>query len=173
MWPVFVFGTGRCGSTHMQRVITLSTSCWVWGEHEGFLQPLLELVRLYTHSELLDATAFRYSQEDDDQLVAHMIEGSDRLSWLNRLTREDFPGEATLLIDRMFSAHLPKGWTNWGFKEIRYGSSNCSPEILLNLFPSATAIFTFRDPARTIQSMIRSWGNLQLFKEGDQSAALS
>jgi hypothetical protein len=169
MWPVFVFGTGRCGSTHVQRIITLSTSCWIWGEHEGFLEPLLDSVRRYGRSELLDRTAFRFAEEREDHFIAEMAQGSDRLSWLNRFKREEFQTEVALLIDRMFRSHVPNGWTQWGFKEIRYGFNNDAPQVLLNLFPAATAIFTFREPSRTIQSMIRAWGRPGLLDDEAQS----
>jgi hypothetical protein len=61
-------------------------------------------------------------------------------------------------MDRMFRSGLPKGWTHWGFKEIRYGLHNNAPRVLLDLFPTATAVFTFREPKGTIESMIRAWG---------------
>jgi hypothetical protein len=57
----------------------------------------------------------------------------------------------------MFQSRVPEGWTEWGFKEIRYGLNNETPSMLLNLFGDATAAFTFRDPKSTIESIIRTW----------------
>src|SRR5262249_97881 len=59
--------------------------------------------------------------------------------------------------DRMFRSGLPRGWTEWGFKEILYGLDNNAPASLLRLYPAATAAFTFREPKTTIESMIRTW----------------
>ncbi len=157
MWPVFVFGTGRCGSTHIQRLITLSTCCWVWGEHEGFLAPLLESVRRYETSPGLDRNVFRGGPRSDDQLISDMSLGSERLSWLNRFDKGEFQIEVAALVDRIFRSRVPKGWTEWGFKEILYGLDNNAPYWLLSLFPTATAVFTFREPRGTIESMIRTW----------------
>jgi Sulfotransferase family len=157
MWPIFVFGTGRCGSTHIQRLITLSTCCWVWGEHEGFLAPLLESVRCYETSPGLDHNVFRGGMRSDDQLILDMSLGSEHLSWLNRFKRNEFQSEVAALIDRFFRSRVPVGWAEWGFKEILYGLDNNAPYWLLRLFPNATAIFTFREPKITIESMIRTW----------------
>jgi len=172
MWPVFIFGTGRCGSTHIQRLITLSTYCWIWGEHEGFLQPLLESVGRFGQSERLERIVFDSSARNDEQLILEMVSGSERLSWLNRLDKDEFRAEIVGLIDRLFRFGMPKGWTQWGFKEIRYGLDNNAPAALLDLFPSATAIFTFREPRRTIESMIRAWGRPGLLEVESSTSGL-
>jgi hypothetical protein len=173
MWPVFVFGTGRCGSTHIQRLITLSTSCWIWGEHNGFLQPLLDSISLYENSQILDRTAFNVDPPSDDQLIGDMAAGSERLSWLNRFDKDEFRTEIAALVDRMFRPGVPNGWTHWGFKEIRYGLDNDAPATLLSLFPTATAVFTFREPRNTIESMIREWEGLELLDSPQSLHALS
>jgi hypothetical protein len=157
MSPIFVFGTGRCGSTHLQRLITLSTRCWIWGEHESFLEPLLTSVSRYETSPRLKRFVFDRAPRDEGQLIADVAAGSQMLSWLNLLDKDEFRAEVTSLIDRMFRSRIPEGWSNWGFKEIRYGLDNNSPEILLDLFPDAAGIFAFRDPRSTVESMIRTW----------------
>ena len=157
MSPIFVFGTGRCGSTHLQRLITLSTRCWIWGEHEGFLEPLLASVGRYETGQRLKRFVFSRALRDEGQLIAEMTAGSNMLSWLNLLDQDQFRAEVVSLIDRMFRSRIPEGWTDWGFKEIRYGLDNNSPEILLSFFPSAKGAFTFREPRSTIESMVRTW----------------
>jgi hypothetical protein len=157
MSPVFVFGTGRCGSTHLQRLVTLSTRCWIWGEHEGFLEPLLEAVNKYETGHRLNRFVFSRTSRDEGGLVAAMTSGSEMLSWLNLLNKDELRAEVISLIDRMFRSHIPEGWTDWGFKEIRYGLDNHSPEILLNIFPESRGVFTFREPRSTIESMVRTW----------------
>lgn len=157
MSPIFVFGTGRCGSTHLQRLITLSTRCWIWGEHEGFLEPLLASVSRYETSQKLKRFVFDRAPRDERQLIADMTAGSQMLSWLNLLEKDEFRAEVAALIDRMFRSRLPEGWSDWGFKEIRYGLDNNSPAILLDLFSCARGIFAFRDPRTTAESMVRTW----------------
>jgi Sulfotransferase family len=157
MWPVFIFGTGRCGSTHIQRLITLGTDCWVWGEHEGFLAPLLASVRNLETSKALERNVFSCGAQTDDDMIFEVLSGSSRLSWINRLDKAAFRAAASFLIETTFRSQIPKGWTEWGFKEILYGLNNNAPAILLELFPSATSVFTFRQPKSTIESMIRTW----------------
>src|SRR4051794_29192490 len=48
--PAFIFGTGRCGSTHLQRLISLRTDTWIWGEHDGFLNGFLRSFEQFTTS---------------------------------------------------------------------------------------------------------------------------
>jgi hypothetical protein len=138
-------------------VITLSTRCWIWGEHEGFLEPLLDSVKRYETGQRLNRFVFGRAWHDERQLVAEMAGGSELLSWLNLLERDEFRSEVISLIDRMFRSRVPEGWADWGFKEIRYGLDNNSPEILLSLFPEAAGVFTFREPRSTIESMVRTW----------------
>jgi hypothetical protein len=158
MGPIFVYGTGRCGSTHVQRLIALHTDCWIWGEHDGILLPLLDAVRLYDASQALVANVFSQGWAADDRQIATIMQsGSGELAWLNRLRPNTMRNEVRQLIDRTFSSALPEGWTAWGFKEILYGLNNDVPAQLLGLFPDARATFSFRHPQVTIESMIRSW----------------
>ena len=158
MGPIFIFGTGRCGSTHLQRLISLNTEVWIWGEHNGFLAPMLNSMSRFEDSVQLRRQVFDASPAPDDvALVACMTDGSPLLPWLNRFDRTTVRDELRAMIDRLFRAPLPQGWSQWGFKEILYGLHNEAPALLLQLFPSSTAAFTFRHPKATIESMLRSW----------------
>ena len=158
MGPVFLFGTGRCGSTHLQRLITVNTEVWIWGEHDGFLGPLLTGLIAYENSVLLRRFVFdaRIS-EDDAQLIDLVRREGGELSWLNRLRPSDLRIELRRLIERLFSRGVPQGYTAWGFKEIRYGRRNKIPAYLLDIFPECSAAFTFREPSATFRSMLRLW----------------
>jgi hypothetical protein len=161
--PVFLFGTGRCGSTHLQRLITVNTEVWIWGEHDGFLGPLLTGLIAYENSVLLRRYVFdaRIS-EDDAQLIDLVRREGGNLPWLNRLRPNDLRIELRRLIERLFSRGLPQGYTAWGFKEIRYGRRNKIPAYLLDIFPECSAAFTFREPSATFRSMLRFWYRNQL-----------
>lgn len=158
MGPVFLFGTGRCGSTHLQRLISLNTEIWVWGEHDGFLNPLMRGLRTYEDSAALKRAVFDVKLPDaDEALVERVRSEAAILSWLNRLDRSSLRRELRTLIERLFSQGIPRGWSGWGFKEILYGGPDDTPAILLEMFPDCRAAFSFREPAATIDSMIRSW----------------
>jgi hypothetical protein len=154
MGPVFVFGSGRCGTTHLQRLISLNSEVWVWGEHDGFLEPLLSGLLAYEDSANLKRV-FDRELPQDAQLV-ELVRRQGR-AWLNRLHRGDLRSELRELMHRMFSRGVPQGWTGWGFKEPRYRGPNNMPAQLLDLFPECSAAVTFREPAATLASMVRSW----------------
>jgi hypothetical protein len=155
MGPVFLFGTGRCGSTHLQRLVSLNTEVWVWGEHDGFLNHLMRGLKAYEGSAALQRAVFDTPQPHaDSALVERVRAEAAALSWLNRITLRD---ELRGLIERMFSRGVPRGWVGWGFKEILYGGPEDTPALLLEMFPASRAAFSFREPAATIDSMIRSW----------------
>jgi hypothetical protein len=158
MGPVFLFGTGRCGSTHLQRLISLNTEVWVWGEHDGFLNPLLRSLKFYETSPNMKRFVFDApSPADDAALVAQVRGETAMLSWVNRIDVGTLRAELRGAIERMFASRLPRGWTGWGFKEVRYGGPDDVPAILLDMFPTASAAFSFREPAETISSMVRTW----------------
>lgn len=158
MGPVFLFGTGRCGSTHLQRLVSLNTEVWVWGEHDGFLNPLMRGLKGYESSAAMKRAVFDTPlPESDTALVERVRSEAMILSWLNRIGRTTLRDEMRLLIERMFSRGVPRGWTGWGFKEILYGGPDDVPALLLEMFPDCRAAFSFRDPAATVESMIRSW----------------
>jgi hypothetical protein len=156
--PVFLFGTGRCGSTHLQRLVTLNTEVWVWGEHDGFLNPMLRGLAAYEGSPALKRAVFDAPlPEDDAALVERMRSETAILSWLNRINRDSLRNALREMIEKMFSAGVPRGWSGWGFKEILYGGPDDVPGLLLDMFPECRAAFSFREPAATMESMIRSW----------------
>jgi hypothetical protein len=170
--PVFIFGTGRCGSTHLQRLISLRTDTWIWGEHDGFLNGFLRSYEQFTTSPPLARNVFSHGLSvDDASLPRLMAEDSARLSWLNDWRPASYGTEARYLLDRLFRERLPKGWAEWGFKEILYGYKNDSPRLLLELFPAARCAFAFRRPRETIVSMLRSW-TPHLLKDEASAAAL-
>lgn len=167
MAPIFILGTGRCGSTHLQRLISLNTQVWIWGEHDGFLAPMLNSMSRFENSAQLERQIFEVSPKPDDAaLVACMTDGLPLLPWLNRFDRTAVRDELRTMIDHLFRAPLPQGWSHWGFKEILYGLHNNAPALLLQLFPSSTAAFTFRHPKVTIESMLRSWDTAILRDSG-------
>jgi len=156
--PCFVFGTGRCGSTHLQRLISLRSTTWIWGEHEGFLIDLLAAMQRFEASASLNKDIFDNPRlADENHMRQAMLDGVGNLAWMNRFSRHQLRQELTALIDRLFRQHLPEGADDWGFKEIRYGWENDVPRILLELFPSASAAFVFRPPQDTITSMVATW----------------
>jgi Sulfotransferase family len=165
MGPVFLFGTGRCGSTHLQRLITLNSDVWVWGEHDGFLEPLLKGLSVYEDSSLLRSLVFDWPFPKADAQLIDLMRRDWDVPWLNRLRPSDLRVELRRLIEGLFSRPIPQGYSSWGFKEPRYGGPNNVPAYLLDLFPQCSMAFIFREPSATIASQLRSWFADQLEPE--------
>jgi hypothetical protein len=158
--PIFLYGTGRCASTYFQRLITLKTNAWIWGEHDGMLTPILGGYMQAKNSRLIEQLIFANSHASGDkELINNMTSERKMLSWLNNFTAEDLRTATAHYIKLLLASKLPEGWDEWGFKEIRYGNNNVVPELLFDVFPSSRAGFTFRDPEVTIDSMIRNWSD--------------
>jgi len=158
MKPVYIFGTGRCGTTHLQRLITLNTDVWIWGEHDGFLEFFFKGLELYEDGEGLRTAVFDEPFPEKDEDLARLVQTEGReLSWLNRLRRDELRDDLRDLIRGLFARRIPEGWSRWGFKEPRYRSSNKVPRFLIDMFPECSAACIFREPAATLESIVRSW----------------
>ena len=155
--PVFLFGTGRSGTTYFQRLITMHTTTWMWGEHGGVLGPVISAVRNYEKSPVLRKVIAKTEVATDEWLVEQVVTRGFSLSWLNRFSSGTLREEIAQLLIRMFGSSVPAGWDNWGFKEILYGLHNDVPDVLLDIFPDAVVLFSFREPKETLLSMLRSW----------------
>jgi hypothetical protein len=158
--PLFLLGSGRCGSTFWQTLLCRAPDTWIWGEHRGFLRLVLEARGRFLSAEGMLAEGRR-------ALAAGGGIGPDRfvrtdldwaLAWANMMTPTVFDELVRGFIDASMRQGLPAGRTRWGFKEIRYGRTNDpTPTSLLDLFPGGTVIHTLRHPRASIESAMRAW----------------
>jgi hypothetical protein len=107
-------------------------------------------------AQLLPEVIFR-TVRDDGELQKIMHNGDAELSWLNKISATSVRSEVQIMIDRLFRSNVPRGWSEWGFKEILYGFDNNAPAVLLDLFPHSRGAFVFRRPFETIVSMVETW----------------
>ncbi len=164
--PIFLLGTGRCGSTYLQRLLCASEGVWIWGEHDGFLASITRMLRVLDENRPLDKWHFNEKLKSSDYANLSSIEAND-LAWMNPFSRDEFVAGARRFIVDLFASKLPPGKTRWGFKEIRYGPASRVPDILLQIFPKATIIITARRAVPTIVSSISSW-NMNLLRESKE-----
>jgi hypothetical protein len=158
--PLFLLGSGRCGSTFWQTLVCRTPDTWVWGEHGGFLNPLLAARKQFAAAghllargrEAIAATGVI----DPDKLMETDLGWA--LAWASMTTLDDFDDLLRGFIDSFMRQGLPAGRTRWGFKEIRYGvRKDTTPQTLLELFPGSTVIHTLRHPRASIESALRAW----------------
>ena len=155
--PVFLLGTGRCGSTFWQTLLCRAEGLWVWGEHAGILRNLLRARRDLATSPHFPAPPVPPLGPEDT--AAPGAEEGMRMAWNNGFRGPDLDDELRGLVDGLMQRRLPAGKSRWGFKEIRYGDPMIDgadevPRHLLELFPGAIAVLTLRHPRATIESSL-------------------
>jgi hypothetical protein len=152
--PVFLFGTGRCGSTFVQQLICQRTRTWMWGEHDGILDGIMDWSNSVQNSPLLSTFSFPgYSRCP----VARLTEGGNVAAWLNGFSAGHPYQIERFALHSLFADTIPEGWDRWGFKEIRYGQNSRVPSRLVELFPDARIIHLVRHPLATSDSSVRAW----------------
>ncbi len=156
--PIFVVGTGRCGSTFIQTSLSATGAVWVWGEHAGMLQGLLRWSRDMRHKRPLREFVFPFAGRDPVSKLRDPDASAEwEVSWLNNLAEEDFTELERIAIRHLLARRLPPGKTRWGFKEILYGEDDGMLERLLEIFPAARLVHMVRHPLDTVESMLTEW----------------
>lgn len=152
--PVFVISAGRSGSTWLQKTLCMHPRLAIWGEHHGFLEPLLNSLNRIRRGEQTDSHI--ETSDDVRRAVATRFETpSLQIAWAQQFTVEEYRTAIRNLILELFARDLAPG-VRWGFKEIRY-AERFLPETLLELFPEARFVFLSRDPEQCLRSMVLSW----------------
>lgn len=153
---VLICATGRSGSTTLQRLLNTIPNSNFCGENFGALNSLLEFYKRLKYSSTVHIPG-RFTPKTYDKVIEQKI----KPSWYNSY---DFKKTAEMIRQLIINLFKDEESTNiWGFKEIRYDSTN----ILLikefkELFPQTKVIIQLRD----IKSQMKSgW-----FK-GDKNAA--
>ncbi|MCE9630565.1 MAG: sulfotransferase [Planctomycetia bacterium] len=153
--PLFLLGTGRCGSTFWQTLLCRTADIWIWGEHAGMLRPFARARGLLRTCAAFQMHAGRsVTPADVEEPTADNTPG---LAWANGFDAAAFDDHLRGFIVGLMRPRLPPGKTRWGFKEIQYGFEDQTPELLLDLFPGGTIIHTLRHPRTTLESAMQAW----------------
>lgn len=157
--PIFVVGTGRCGSTYVQTALSRTQDIWVWGEHAGLLRGLLRWAQDTRADPNLNRFVYPFAAQDPEaRLHGRAFLPDWDLSWLNSLGIEDVAHVEREAVLSLFAHKLPAGKRRWGFKEIRYTADDGVLERLMELFPRARVVHLLRHPEDTVESSLLSWG---------------
>lgn len=157
----FLFGTGRCGSTLVQRLINLSPQAIIWGEHEGFLNAIATGYFQVLDSKNLERIV--YNRPDYYSPIKIINNRKDicnsEISWMNNFKKDTIKSSFQELIESIFCSDLPPSISCWGFKEIIYGKykNDAGIDMLLDIFPESKNIIIVRHPLETIVSMSVAW----------------
>jgi hypothetical protein len=155
-FPIFLLGTGRCGSTLMQKVLNSVENVMIFGEHGGFLRQIAEAYFL----NLEDKKIAKYimSQNvagEDPAFVTESLKDPQLWSaWTNWYNRETVKNNFRDFIESFFNPISLGRKVHWGFKEIRYGQNDRVLEMLADLYPQGRFIFVVRNPVEVVASKI-------------------
>jgi hypothetical protein len=157
--PIFLFSSGRCGSTLLQRALNMHPSVVMYGEHEGFLAPLSNSYFRLTQTPDIERYIF-----SDKAIPAALLHGElgdmqADICWVNSFTRESVDANYRQFLLSLLAGDLDVEEVHWGFKEIRYLEGHRLIWMLRTLFPDSRFIFLFRNPAHTIASSLSAWEN--------------
>lgn len=155
---LFLIGTGRSGTTLIQRVINTFPNTMIWGEHAGFVKQLSELYfylkdnpsmhEFSYENEISGQNKFDLSSYDDPRIWQ---------AWVNWFRPDDLRLIFKNILDNFFCPDDFEYLSIWGFKEIRYGPDDKVLLFLSEIYPEANFLFISRDSLNNIESQIATF----------------
>ena len=153
-FPIFLLGTGRCGSTLLQKILNSVDNVVIYGEHGGFLRHIAEAYFLNLEDEKIQKYIMSHNAAGTNptSLFESLKDPQMWSAWTNWYNREAVKKCFRDFIEAFFNPIALGGNAYWGFKEIRYGLADRVVEMLADLFPKARFIFLVRHPSDVIAS---------------------
>ena len=155
---LFIIGTGRSGTTLIQRVINTFPDTMIWGEHAGFLKQLSELYYFLNNNQQMHE--YSYACEVSDEKKFNLASYNDSKvwqAWINWFRPGDLKKIFRGMVEEFFCPTEFDKLSIWGFKEIRYGPDDRVLDFLAEIYPEATFLFVTRDSLNTIESQITTF----------------
>ena len=93
-FPIFLLGTGRCGSTLLQKILNSVDNVAIYGEHGGFLKQIAAAYFLNFEDEMIEKYIMSQNAAGRDPLSVFEILKNPQLwsawtNWYNRHTVKD------------------------------------------------------------------------------------
>ncbi|MEM0954839.1 MAG: sulfotransferase [Pseudomonadota bacterium] len=155
--PIFLFGSGRCGSTLVQRAINAHPDVVMYGEHEGFLGPIANSYHKLTQTPDVERYIYSKTAVSPELIQGPIKNRKADICWVNNFTREDVYREHRNLVLNLLAQGLDLDTVHWGFKEIRYRKGQHTLWFLREMFPESKFIVLVRDPLDTLVSGLLAW----------------
>jgi len=155
---LFLIGTGRSGTTLIQRVINTFPNTMIWGEHAGFLQQLSELYYFLNDNPSLHEFSYMDSIPEEKKFDLSSYNNSKVWqAWINWFRPEDLKAKFREILESFFCPSEFEKLSIWGFKEIRYGPDDRVLAFLADIYPDAHFLFITRDSLNAVESQITTF----------------
>jgi hypothetical protein len=155
-FPIFLLGTGRCGSTLLQKILNSVDNVMIYGEHGGFLRQIAEAYFLNLEDKKIEKYIMsqNVAGEDPTSVFESLKDPQLWSAWTNWYNQETVKNNFRDFIESFFNPISLGRKVHWGFKEIRYGLSDRVLEMLADLYPNGRFVFIFRHPVDVVASKI-------------------
>lgn len=155
--PIFILGSGRSGSTLLQRALNVHSDIVIFGEHQGFLGPIANAY--YSLKMHPDVRNYIYGPGAlPPSIVMHELSDYKAdICWINNFTETDVDKHFRSLLLGLLAKDVDIEDKHWGFKEIRYNVNHRVIWFLTQMFPSAKFVVLTRHPVDTISSAVIAW----------------
>jgi len=155
---LFLIGTGRSGTTLIQRVINTFPETMIWGEHAGFLQQLSELYYFLKENPSLREFSYKNSVPEENKYELSSYNDSKVWqAWVNWFRPGDMKPVFRKIVESFFCPSEFGELSMWGFKEIRYGPDDRVLAFLAEIYPDAHFLFITRDSLNAVESQITTF----------------
>ena len=155
-FPIFLLGTGRCGSTLLQKILNSVDTVVIYGEHGGFLKDVAKAYFLNLEDKMIEKYIMSQNVAGKDPISVFETLKDPQLwsAWTNWYNRHTVRDNFRDFIESFFNPISMREKLHWGFKEIRYGLDDRVPEMLADLYPQGRFVFLVRHPVDFIASKI-------------------
>ena len=155
-FPIFLLGTGRCGSTLLQKILNSVDNAMIYGEHGGFLKQIAAAYFLNLEDKMIEKYIMSQNVAEKDPISVFETLKNPQLwsAWTNWYNQKTVKNNFRDFIESFFNPSSLEQEVHWGFKEIRYGLDDRVVEMLADLYPDGRFVFIVRHPADVIASKI-------------------
>lgn len=154
-FPIFLLGSGRSGTTLLQKILNSAEDVMIWGEHGGFLKQIAEAYFFNLNDKEINRQIFKKNPvAKEPNLDFHRLKlRKIGYSWTNWYGKQELTDNFKQFVESFFNPHsLEK--RHWGFKEIRYGIDDSVMDMLADIYRQARFVFIVRDPVDVLASQV-------------------
>ncbi len=156
--PLFLLGTGRSGTTLIQRFLNSHPDIMLWGEHQGFLEDLANsYFALKEHPSMHEYAYKNVAPANCEDLLGFYKDPKKWQAWTNWFVPENVDDFYRTMLESIFNPEQVGKHKVWGFKEIRYGENPDVLRFLQCLYPQAVFLSVVREGLNVVESQLTTF----------------